>query len=87
MESTTHYEQQGNLFSNYKHHTTFKVLIGVTPKGHPCFVSAAFEGSISDVKITEESGFLDHLEPGDFVCMDRGFMIDDKLAEKGAIGK
>ena len=63
------------------------MLIGVTPKGHPSFVSAAFEGSISDVKITEDSGFLDHLEPGDFVCMDRGFMIDDKLAEKGAIGK
>ena len=43
--------------------------------GHPSFVSDAYEGSISDYEITKQSGFVDHLMEGDFVCMDRGFVI------------
>ena len=78
VQSTPNYKQQGNIFSSYKHHTTIKVLIGVTPQGHPSFVSDAFEGSISDYEITKQSGFIDHLMDGDFVCMDRGFIIGKK---------
>lgn len=47
------------------------------------FVSDAYEGSISDVEIVKQSGFLDHLEAGDLVLADRGFTIREILAEKG----
>ena len=62
VESSTNYRQQGNIFSNYKHHATIKILIGVSPSGAAIFVSDGFEGSISDKAITQDSGFLDFIE-------------------------
>ncbi|XP_062614631.1 uncharacterized protein LOC134276384 [Saccostrea cucullata] len=44
----------------------------------------AFEGSISDKDIVIKSGFLDHLENGDVIMADRGFVIDDLLMTRGA---
>ena len=84
VESSTNYRQQGNIFSNYKHHATIKILIGVSPSGAAIFVSDGFEGSISDKAITQESGFLDFIDQGDVVLADRGFTIAHELAERGA---
>ena len=71
-------------WSSYKHHNTFKSLIGITPTGTFSFISKLFTGSISDKRIVEKSGFLDKLEYGDDVMADRGFLIRDLLARKFA---
>ncbi|XP_041858672.1 uncharacterized protein LOC121650918 [Melanotaenia boesemani] len=83
VEQASNFEQQGNLYSSYKSHGTYKVLVGVSPTGAVMFVSDAYEGSISDVEIVKQSGFLDNLEAGDLVLADRGFTIREILAERG----
>eukprot|EP00795_Rhopilema_esculentum_P005641 gene5641-10866_t len=64
------YAKQGNLYSSYKHHTTFKALIAVTPNGSACFVSDFYEGSLDDVAITQRCGILDYIGPGDLLLVD-----------------
>nr|XP_022344236.1 uncharacterized protein LOC111137188 [Crassostrea virginica] len=71
-------------YSSYKHHNTFKCLVGITPRGSFSFISNLFTGSISDKKIVEQSGFLDKVEYGDDIMADRGFLIRGELALKGA---
>lgn len=66
-------------FSNYKNHNTLKALIVITPSGVISFISDLYGGNISDKKLTQLSGLLDLLEPGDAVMADRGFIIDDIL--------
>ncbi|CAL9689341.1 unnamed protein product [Knipowitschia caucasica] len=68
---------RAQTWSNYKHHNTVKFLIGITPQGHVSFISKAWGGRVSDKKITEDSGFLDHILPGDIVLADCGFTIAD----------
>ena len=68
--------------SNYKNHTTFKFLIGITPSGVISYVSDAWGDRISDRRVVMESGFLDLLEPGDGVMADKGFTISDLLKER-----
>jgi len=46
------------LFSSYKHHTTLKALVGISPKGFFTFIGQLYTGSISDREIVERSGFL-----------------------------
>lgn len=75
---------QSELFSPYKNTTTFKGLIGVAPCSAVTFVSSLFTGSISDRKITEKSGLLDLLEPGDGCMADKGFTIEKLLSDRGA---
>ena len=51
-EMTSNFEEQGNLYSSYKHRCTFKVLVGIfAPNGTIIFVSDAYEGAISDKEI------------------------------------
>jgi len=66
-------------FSNYKHHNTIKVLIGITPQGTIAFVSEAWGGCTSDKFVTENCGFLNKLTPGDLVLADRGFTVHEKV--------
>ena len=73
------------LHSHYKSHTTLKGETGVSPTGAVTFVSALFEGCISDKEITLRSGILDLLQQGDQVMADKGFLIQDLLEEKGAL--
>ncbi|XP_044740315.1 uncharacterized protein LOC123301570 isoform X2 [Chrysoperla carnea] len=83
-QSPSNFEHQGNLYSSYKAHTTFKVLIGCTPNGCLSFVSDAFEGSISDPEIFKRSKIADLLQPGDVVLADRGFTVHDVVEAKQA---
>lgn len=83
-ETARDFLRQGNMFSMYKHHPTFKCLIAVAPNGAAVFVSDLFEGSISDRAIFEQCNLLDHILPGDLIVADRGFKVRDLLLEKGA---
>ena len=66
-------------WSNYKHHNTVKFLIGVTPQDVISFISKAWGGRVSDKYLTENSGLLRRLLPGDIVLTDRGFDIADSV--------
>ena len=76
-------ELQQLTFSNYKHHNTYKGLIGISPSGAVIFVSTLYPGSISDKELTRRCGILEWLEEGDSVMADRGFDIQDDLALLG----
>ena len=76
-------ELQQMTFSNYKHHNTFKGLVGISPDGVITFVSSLYPGSTSDKELTRRSGILDLLEPGDSVMADRGFDIEEDLVLLG----
>ena len=66
----------GELFSNYKHHTTLKGLIGISPGGAITSISQLYTGSISDREIVVRSGLLDLLfQEKDSIMADKGFTI------------
>jgi len=49
---------------------TTKVLVVITPNGMVSLLSKVYEGRSSDSFITNDSGFLNKLEPGDQVLAD-----------------
>ena len=71
---------RAQTYSVYKHHNTVKFLIGIAPQGVVSFLSKAWGGRTSDKFITEHSGFLSNLLPGDVILADRGFDIDDSVS-------
>ena len=84
IEKPLSLDTRAATFSNYKKHNTLKVLIAISPTGSIVFISKAWGGRVSDKVITQESGFLDHIEPGDVILADRGFLIGDELAVRRA---
>ena len=78
MPSSLHLNAE--LFSNYKHHTTLKGVIGISPGGAITFISQLYAGSISDREIVVRSGLLDlPLNENDSIMADKGFTIQDLL--------
>ena len=79
MPSSPHLN--GELFNNYKHHTTLKGLIGTSPGGAVTFISPLYTGSISDREIVLRSRLLDLLFDlsNDSVMAEKGFTIQDLL--------
>jgi hypothetical protein len=71
-------------WSDYKHHNTGKFLVSINPSGMINFVSECWGGRASDKIITNQSGFLDMIEPYDSVLADRGFPIREELTLKRA---
>lgn len=84
IERPISFQARAQTYSNYKKHNTVKVLIGITPTGSISFLSKAWRGRISDKAITKNSGFLDHVKIGDDIMADRGFSIEEDLANHGA---
>ncbi|XP_072017367.1 uncharacterized protein [Amphiura filiformis] len=69
-------------YSNYKKHTTVKVLIACSPLGAVTFLSLAWGGRVSDVELVRKSGFISphRHQPGDQILADRGFPLQDDFA-------
>ncbi|XP_057310068.1 uncharacterized protein LOC130648066 [Hydractinia symbiolongicarpus] len=76
---------RAQTYSNYKNHNTIKYLIEITPTGTVSFLSAGWGGRASDKTITINSGFLDLVTHGDCVLADRGFLVEEELATRGAV--
>ena len=55
---------RAQVWSNYKHHSTIKFLLGITRQGTISYVSKCAGGRISDKEIVERSSFVNFLLPG-----------------------
>ena len=81
LETPSDLHMQSYTWSSYKHHNTAKFLIACTPNGCISYISTLYVGSISDLELTNASGFLTKLKdkPGISIMADRGFNIEDLL--------
>ena len=84
IQRPTSLQSQAITFLSYKHHNTFKALVGISPGGVITYVSELWGGRVSDEVITEKCGILDLIEKGDNIMADRGFEIKELLSRKGA---
>ena len=75
LETPSCLEVQAILWSEYKHHCTFKFLVAITPNDAISWVSPGYGGMATDICIVRDSGFLDILEPYDTIMADHGFKI------------
>ena len=82
IEKPTLPSAQKSTWSGYTEHNTIKTLVGITPTGTFSFVSNFWTGSVTDRRITQESGFLERLEEGDEVMADKGFNISDLVIRR-----
>lgn len=73
---------RAQTYSNYKRHTTAKILIACTPLGSISYISHAWGGRVSDIELVRKSGFIsnERFFPGDQILADRGFPLHDDFA-------
>lgn len=84
IETPSNFHMQGNTFSGYKSDNVILFVVGVSCQGSTIFCSKGFEGSISDKSVVLKSPeFLEKLEMGDAVMVDRGFDITGELLKLG----
>lgn len=79
MERPSSLVSQWLTWSEYKHHNTFKILIGKTPNGMVSFVSRLWGGNAFDRHIVQHDEFIPELSPSDVIMADKGFTIYDLL--------
>ena len=77
IERSTNLKARAQTWSNYKHHNTVKILIGISSQRAISFISKGWSGRVSDVHLTENCGILDKLLPGNLILADRGFDIHE----------
>ena len=65
IECPTNLLARAQVWSNYKHHSTIKFLIGITPQGTISYISHCVGGRMSDKEIVEQSTLLNYLLPGE----------------------
>lgn len=73
IEKPSNPVHQALTWSEYKKGNTIKYLISCTPDGLILFISKGYGGRASDVIILEDSGYVEHLQPGVAAMADRGF--------------
>ena len=66
-----------SFYSEYRGGQTLKALVAILPSGAIVFASDLFPGRISDKEICLQSGFIDQLDPGHCLVVDKGFKIFD----------
>ena len=70
---------RAQTYSHCKGHNTVKFLIAITPQGTISLISHGWGGRTSDKHLTEHSGPLNKLVPGDLVLADRGFTVEETV--------
>ena len=70
---------QAATWSDYRHHNTFKFLVGIAHTRFILFLSSCYGGRASDKFITKDSGFYDLLERDYEVMADSSFQIEEDL--------
>lgn len=73
IESPNTVAQRVLTWSEYKHSHTLKLLLACTPNGFISFKSKLYGGRSGDCFITNDCGFVDHLERNDLILADKGF--------------
>ena len=84
MESPSSLDKRSLCYSSYKSRNTMKSLLSISRNEVVSFCSDLYCGSISDPEIVKQSWYLTHLNKGDLVMADKGFVIQDELASVGA---
>ena len=79
IEKPSSLSAQWQTWSEYKHHNTVKILIGVTPNGMVNFVSRLWGGRASDRHITQHDHLLPQLQSNTTIMADKGFTVEDLL--------
>ena len=64
-------KSQSQTWSDYKHHNTWKALIGISPNVCIAFISKLRSERVSDKQLTKDCGVIDLLELGNNVMVDR----------------
>ena len=85
IERPVAFTARAATYSSYKKHNSVKVFIGISPTGAITFVSSAWGGIMSDKVITQQCGFLKHIDPGDIILADWGFNVYDDVAIRGKL--
>ena len=85
VQNPSNLNTRKQLFSNYKHHNTFKFLIGISPNMGITYVSRMYGGRASDKFITTDSSDLLQNLNNDkgSVMTDRGFLIHGLMNDMG----
>ena len=73
IETPSCIDAQRACYSNYKNHTTAKIIGAITPGGAAVFSSDAYPGKVTDPMLTKACGYIDRAEKGDLMSADRGF--------------